>query len=225
MKFKIVGLLLILGATSAIALNFSTISTQDATTGLKEALSKGSIAAVAKLGVKDGFLNNIKVKIPLPDGLKKARKAMKFLGRDKSFEELEISINRAAEAAVPEAKSLLTDAIKQISIADAKKILRGGDDSITQFFKEKTQAQLTLKFLPIVTRSVEKLQLAQNYNTLVAQMNNFGLIKGEHAKIEAYVTRKALDGLYLMIGEEEASIRSNPFGYGSDILKKVFGGQ
>jgi Protein of unknown function (DUF4197) len=213
----------LLTTQQAAALDLSGITNTDASAGLKEALNKGSVAAVAKLGVENGFLNNPKVKIPLPDGLKTARKAMKLLGKDAQFAQLETSINRAAEAAVPEAKTLLVAAVKDMSVADAKSILSGGNDSVTQFFKTKTQTPLAAKFLPIVRTATDKVGLAQQYNSLAGQAATFGVVKGEDAKIENYVTRKALDGLYLMIGEEEKSIRQNPLAYGSDILKKVFG--
>ncbi|MGL4575491.1 MAG: DUF4197 domain-containing protein [Burkholderiaceae bacterium] len=210
-------------ATPAHALDLSAISNQDASAGLKEALNKGSAAAVAKLGVQNGFLNNPKVKIPLPEGLKTAEKAMKLLGKQKQFDELVVSMNRAAEAAAPEAKVLLVDAVKNMSVADAKGILSGGDDSVTKFFQSKTQAQLTQRFLPIVKKSTEKVGLAQQYNNLAGQAAGFGVVKQEDAKIENYVTRKAMDGLFLMIAEEEKAIRKDPIGTGSAILRKVFG--
>jgi Protein of unknown function (DUF4197) len=209
--------------STAHALDLSAISNQDASAGLKEALNKGSAAAVAKLGVQNGFLNNPKVKIPLPEGLKTAEKAMKLLGKQKQFDELVVSMNRAAEAAVPEAKVLLVDAVKNMSVADAKGIISGSDDSVTQFFKAKTQDKLTQRFLPIVKKSTEKVGLAQQYNNLAGQAAGFGVVKQEDAKIENYVTRKAMDGLFLMIAEEEKAIRKDPIGTGSAILKKVFG--
>ncbi|KPF70068.1 hypothetical protein IP84_04300 [beta proteobacterium AAP99] len=209
-------------SVQAQALDLSRISNQDASAGLKEALNKGSAAAVAKLGVTDGFLKNPEVKIPLPDGLKQAERAAKLLGRQKDFDELVTGMNRAAEQAVPLAKPLLTDAIKSMSVDDAKKIISGGDDSVTQFFKSKTEKQLGTKFQPIVKQTTDKVGLATQYNKLAAQAQQFGVVKEQDAKIENYVTRKALDGLFLMIGKEERAIRQDPLKYGSDILKKVF---
>ena len=210
-------------SVQAQALDLSRISNQDASAGLKEALNKGSAAAVAKLGVTDGFLKNPEVKIPLPDGLKQAERAAKLLGRQKDFDELVTGMNRAAEQAVPLAKPLLTDAIKSMSVDDAKKIISGGDDSVTQFFKSKTEKQLGIKFQPIVKQTTDKVGLANQYNKLAAQAQSFGMVKEQDAKIESYVTRKALDGLFLMIGKEERAIRQDPLKYGSDILRKVFG--
>jgi hypothetical protein len=210
-------------ATTAHALDLSAITNQDAAAGLKEALNKGSVAAVAKLGVQNGFLNNPKVKIPLPDGLKQAEKAMKLLGKQKQFDELVVSMNRAAEAAVPEAKVLLLDAVKSMSVADAKGIISGGDDSVTKFFQSKTQDKLLQRFVPIAKKATDKVGLAQQYNSLAGQAASFGVIKQEDTKIENYVARKAMDGLFLMIAEEEKAIRKDPIGTGSAILKKVFG--
>ncbi len=210
-------------AVQAQALDLSRISNQDAAAGLKEALNKGSAAAVAKLGVADGFLGNPEVKIPLPEGLKKAERAAKLLGRQKDFDELVVGMNRAAEQAVPLAKPLLLDAVKSMSVDDAKKIINGGDDSVTQFFKGKTEKQLGIKFQPIVKQTTDKVGLATQYNKLAAQAQSFGMVKEQDAKIESYVTRKALDGLFLMIGKEERAIRQDPLKYGSDILRKVFG--
>lgn len=207
----------------AQALDLSAISNQDASAGLKEALNKGSAAAVARLGVQDGFLNNPKVKIPLPDGLKQAEKAMKLLGKQKQFDELVVSMNRAAEAAVPQAKVLLVDAVKTMSVQDAKGIINGGNDSVTKFFQGKTQEPLSKRFLPIVKQATDKVGLAQQYNNLAGQAASFGMVKQQDANIENYVTRKAMDGLYLMIAEEERTIRQDPVKAGSDLLRRVFG--
>jgi hypothetical protein len=208
----------------AYALDLSNVTQQEAGSGLKETLTRASSTAVAKLGTTDGFLNNANVHIPLPDGLKKAEKAMKLLGKQKQFEELEVSINRAAEAAMPEAKTLLINAVKSMSVSDAKQILSGGDDAVTQFFKGKTETQLSQKFLPIVKKATDKVGLAQQYNQLADQAASFGVVKKEDSKIENYVTRKALDGLFLTLAEEERAIRNDPIGTGSALLKKIFGG-
>lgn len=145
------------------------------------------------------------------------------MGKADEVDALELAVNRAAEQAVPEAKTLLTNAVKTMSVDDAKQILRGGDDSVTQFFKSKTSAPLAERFLPIVRRVTEKSGLAQQYNSLAAQGAAFGLVKAEQATVERYVTQKALDGLYTMIAEEERKIRANPLAAGSDIVRRVFG--
>lgn len=207
----------------AFALSIADISNKDATGGLKEALTQGAGKAVDLLGRSDGFLGNDKVKIPLPDGLRQAEKLMRAAGMGKQADELVTAMNRAAEAAVPEAKALLVSAVKQMSVDDAKKILTGGQDSVTQYFKGKTAEPLTQRFLPIVRKATEKVQLAQKYDQFAGQGARLGLVKKEDAKIESYVTRKALDGLYLMIAEEEKAIRQNPVAAAGGLAKKVFG--
>jgi hypothetical protein len=192
---------------------------------VKEALEKGSAAAVAALGVPDGFLGNPKVRIPLPDGLKQAQKVMKVMGRQKQFDDLVVSINRAAEAAIPQARPLLMSAIRSMTLTDAKAIIAGGDDSVTQFFRSKTEKSLTAKFLPIVRQTTDQADLARQYNRVAGQAAGFGVGKAEDAKIENYVAGKAMSGLFLMIAEQERAIRRDPVGTGSAILRKVFGGQ
>ena len=207
----------------AFAAGLSGITNQEANSGLKEALLQGSSAAVAKLGVPDGFLGNPKVKIPLPPSLNKAEKMMRMFGMGKQADELVVTMNRAAESAVPEAKPLLIDAVKRMSVQDAKGILTGGNDSVTQYFARTTSPALTAKFLPIVKRATDKVGLAQQYNAFVGKGARYGLVKEKDANIESYVTQKTLGGLFLMIGEEERAIRSNPLGQASNLLKKVFG--
>lgn len=199
------------------------LSDADATAGLRAALERGASSAVSLLGRPDGFLGNPQVRIPLPEWLEKSASLLRAAGQGRRVDELETAMNRAAEAAVPEAKTLLVGAVKQMSVKDAKAILTGGDTSVTQFFAEKTREPLGVKFLPIVTKATEKVSLAAKYNSLASKAVAFGLMKPQDASIEQYVTGKALDGLYLMIGEEEKKIRQDPVGTGSAILKKVFG--
>ncbi len=213
----------ILFATHANALSISDLSNTEASGGLKEALTQGVGKAVSTLGATDGFLGNKDVKIPLPSSLKKVEKVMKMMGMGKQSDELILKMNRAAEAAVPEAKTLLIDSIKKMTVADAKAILTGPQDAATQYFKKTTSAQMAEKFLPIVTKATEKVQLAETYNKYAEMVSKYGVVKKEDAKIEQYVTNKALDGVYLMIAKEEAAIRQDPVGQASSLLKKVFG--
>jgi hypothetical protein len=208
---------------NATAASIADLTNSDATAGLKQALNEGSIAAVAKLGVENGFFGNPRVKIPLPPTMQRVEGAMRAIGMRKQADELVLTMNRAAEAAVPEAKQLLVDAVKKMSVQDAKGILAGGDTAATDYFKRTTEGDLTKRFLPIVKRATEKVGLAQQYNSLAGQGAALGLVKDDQATIESYVTRKALDGLYLMIGEQEKAFRQNPLGASSDIVKKVFG--
>ncbi|WP_444718900.1 DUF4197 domain-containing protein [Paucibacter soli] len=196
----------------------------DAASGVRAALERGAQAAVAALGRSDGFLGNPAVRIELPGYLKDAAKLLKATGQGRKLDELVTAMNRAAEAAMPEARQLLVGAVKSMSVEDAVRIVRGGDDAVTQFFAAKTRAPLAQKFLPIVTRATEKQGLADKYNAVAGKAAGFGLLREEDANIQQYVTARALDGLYFMIAEEEKKIRQDPLGTGSAILKKVFGG-
>lgn len=210
-------------STSSYALDLSSLSNKDATGGLKDALIQAAGSAVGKLGVADGFMGNPKVKIPLPDSLKKVEKGMRMFGMGQQADELVLRMNRAAEAAVPEAKTLLVDAVKKMSVADAKAILTGGDDAATQYFKKTTSAPLAKKFLPIVQQATADVQLAQQYNQFAEMGAKFGVVKKDQANLEQYVTQKALDGLYAMMAEEEKAIRKDPLGASTSLIKKVFG--
>ncbi|MEO8152875.1 MAG: DUF4197 domain-containing protein [Rhizobacter sp.] len=199
------------------------LTESDAASGIRAALERGAVSAVGLLGRNDGFSGNPLVHIPLPSFLHDAARLLKATGQQRRVDALELALNRAAEAAVPEAKALLVNAVKSMSVEDAKQVLTGGDNSVTQFFANKTREPLGVKFLPIVTRATEKVALVDKYNAVAGRAASFGLLKQEDASIEGYVTEKALDGLYLMIGEEEKKIRANPVATGSAILKKVFG--
>lgn len=216
-------LALSLAATLAQAGALDAISTGDASAGVKEALSKGADYAVASLGKNGGFLGNDKVKIPLPGYLQKAESALRMFGMGKQADQLVETMNHAAENAVAVAKPVLVESIKKMSVQDAKGILTGGDDSVTQYFKRTSTEQLTAKFMPIVKTETQKLQLADQYNKFAGKAASAGLVDKKDADIDSYVTQKAMDGLFLMIAEEEKKLRSNPLGAGSDLLKKVFG--
>jgi hypothetical protein len=207
------------------ALSLADLSDKDADTGLKAALERGATIAVSLLGKQDGFWANDQVRIPLPDWIKKFERAIKVIGKGKDIEAMKIGVNRAAEQAVPQAKALLVAAVKGMSVQDARKILSGGDNSVTKFFQEKTEASLAQKFLPVVSGVTSRIGLAQQYNSLAEQVQQTGLVilAPDQQRVESHVTKKALDGLYFMIGEEEKKIRKDPVGTGSDILKRVFG--
>lgn len=208
---------------SALALSLADLTNQDAARGIKGALDKGASSAIAKLGVPGGFLDNPKVKIPLPPALDEVAKVMRMMGRGKDADDLIVAMNTAAEQAVPQAKELLVNAVRTMSLDDAKRILTGGDESVTEFFKAKTEGPLAAKFLPIVKQETGRVGLAKKYDDIAGQGAKIGLIKGDAANIDQYVTDKALSGLYLMIGEEERAIRQNPAAAGSAIISKVFG--
>jgi hypothetical protein len=196
----------------------------EAASGVRAALERGADSAVSLLGKPGGFLDNPQVKIPLPGALNSAAKMLRAIGQQQRVDDLVNSMNRAAEAAVPAAKPLLLNAVRAMSVEDAVKIVRGSDTSVTDFFAAKTRAPLGEKFLPIVTAETQKVSLAAKYNAVASKGSSFGLVKPEDANVEQYVTRKALDGLFFMIGQEEKKIRADPVGTGSAILKAVFGG-
>jgi len=199
------------------------LSESDANAGIRTALERGANAAVASLGRTDGFLGNPLVKIELPGYLRDAAKLLRATGQGSKLDDLVTAMNRAAEAAVPAARPLLVNAVKNMSVEDGLKILRGGDESVTEFFAGKTREPLHAQFLPIVTKATEKVSLADKYNAVARKASGFGLVKGDDANIQQYVTGKALDGLYRIIGEEEKKIRRDPVGTGSALLAKVFG--
>lgn len=217
------GLTVSLIASTAFAFSLADLSNQDASSGLKAALEKGATVAVSKLGVENGFLNNDKVKIELPGLLEQARPLLRMTGKGQQLDDLVVSMNHAAESAVPLAKPLLLNAVKSMSVTDAKNILSGGDTSVTDFFREKTTAQLSVKFLPIVKQITDRNGVSAQYNATMGLVSKTGLVPGQAATVEGYVTQRALDGLFYMIGEEERAIRRDPLGAGSAIIGKVFG--
>ena len=198
------------------------LSTADVSAGLKEALSKGSVAA-GQLGAADGFLGNSRFKIPLPPAVAKLESGLRMFGMGPQADELVTAMNRAAEAAVPEARTLLLESVKKMSVEDAKGILTGGNDAATQYFRRTTQTPLLEKFLPIVHQATAKVGVAQSYNQLAGKASSFGLVKAEDANLDQYVAGKALDSLYTVIGEQEQAIRQDPVGQGTKLLTKVFG--
>jgi uncharacterized protein DUF4197 len=216
------GLALLVISTHAAA-GLEDISQTEAVRALRQALNEGSLAAVAKLGVENGFFGNSRVRIPLPPSLQRVERRLRTFGLKREADELVLAMNRAAEAAVPEAKQLLADAVKKMTVQDAKKILSGGDTAATDYFKRTTQAQLSQRFLPVVKRATDRVDLAQKYNAVAGRGLALGLIEEEEANIERYVTGKALDGLYFMIGEQEKTFRKDPVRASSEIVRRVFG--
>jgi hypothetical protein len=220
---RILGCLALLVISGHAAAGLDDITHAEAVRGLRQALNDGSAAAVAKLGVENGFFGNPKVRIPLPPSLQRVERGLRAFGMRREADELVLTMNRAAEAAVPEAKQLLTDAVKKMSVQDAKGILTGGDTAATDYFRRATRPRLTQRFLPIVKKATDNAGLAQQYNALASQGAALGLVKEDEASIERYVTQKALDGLYFMIGEQEKAFRRDPVGATSSIVRKVFG--
>jgi hypothetical protein len=199
------------------------LTSKDAASGLRAALSQGIDVAVTQLGAPDGFLKNPKVTIPLPPALKKADKALRLMGFGSDADALRVAMNHAAESAVSEAKPVLKNALQSMTLSDAKGILTGGEDAATQYFRRTTRAELTTRFRPIVASATAKLQLASLYDRYAGKAANLGLLTPEDANLNDYVTAKALDGLFLRMAEEEKTIRKDPLGQTSSLLRKVFG--
>ena len=210
-------------ASAAALAQLDRITQRDALAGLRTALERGTQAAVASLGRPDGFLGNRQVKIPMPESLERGERLARRMGYAQEVDELVVAMNRAAEAAVPEARKLLVDAVKKMSVKDAKAVLTGGDTAATEYFRRTSNTALHDRFLPIVKTATERVGVAQRYRDFARPAAALGLIKTEHADLDEYVTLKALDGLYFMLAEEEKKIRKDPVGTGSAILRKVFG--
>lgn len=224
MKKSLAGVLAgLLVAGTALAASLSDYTDAQTVNGLKEALTQSASGAVAKLGQENGFFGNDKVKIPLPGSLQRIEGAMRTFGMGKQADELVLAMNRAAEAAVPEAKKLLLDTVKKMSFQDAKNIVTGGEDAATQYFRTNTASPLHDKFLPIVAKTTKRVALAQKYDQFAGKAAKFGAIDQKDAQLDEYVTNKALDGLYLMMAEEEKAIRKDPLGRGGHWLGKIFG--
>jgi hypothetical protein len=226
-QFNTIGLIsavsLMAHSRVAHALSVAELAGNDASSGLRLALEKGASAAVGLLGSQDGFMGNDKVRIALPGYLNEAAKWLKMMGQGQKVDELVLGMNRAAEAAMPMAKDMLVSAVKTMSVEDAKTILLGGNTAATDYFNRKTRDPLGVKFLPVITQATAKVGVAEKYNAVAGKAASLGLLKPQEASLEGYVTSKALDGLYLMMGVEEKKIRQDPIGTGSALLSKVFG--
>lgn len=204
------------------ATNLADFSNNDQVASLKQALIQGAETAVANLSKENGYLGNDKVRIPLPESLQKADGLLRKFGMGKFSDDLTTSINRAAEAAVPEAKDLLVGAVNKMSVEDAKSILTGDSDAATQYFRKNTETALTEKFKPIVATSMQKVKLAETYDQFAGKGVQFGLIDERDTKMDDYITRKAMDGLFLMMAEQEKVIRANPLEATGSLAKKIF---
>ena len=191
--------------------------------GLKEALAIGTENAVKAVSKTDGYFSNQMVKILLPDKIQKVADVVAKMGFQEQVDNLILSMNRAAEAAAPKATALFVDAIKTISFDDARKILQGGDTAATQYFKDKTSKQLYDEFKPVVISNMNKVGVTKAYKDMMAPYESLPLVPKESIDLDHYVTNKALDGLFLMVGQEEKKIRTNPAARVTDLLKTVFG--
>ena len=190
--------------------------------GLKEALRVSTGKAVALTGKPDGFLKNQAIKILLPPKLETVGKGMRMLGMGAKVDELEVGMNRAAEQATPQAKQIFIAAVKKMSFDDARKILTGGDTAATEYFKRASSEDLTVVFSPIVHCSMQRVGVVQQYNNVLASAPGGSALAGQF-DLNKYVVGKTLDGLFLMLGEEEKKIRKDPAAQTTSLLKEVFG--
>jgi hypothetical protein len=223
------------GPDSAAPASLAALSQEQTVRGLKEALGKGVEQAVATLGRTNGFLNDVNVKIPMPESLKKVEKTLRTVGQDRLADEFVTTMNRAAERAVPEAAAVLGNSVKQMTIADAKAILTGTNNAATQYFRRTSETNLYVRFLPIVRQATAQTGVTSAYKQMTGKISSglgslgeFGglganLLGVEAPDLDGYITSKALDGLFLKIAEQEKLIRENPVARTTDLLKKVFG--
>ncbi len=199
------------------------LSTEEIVQGLKQALSQGSDTVVSQLGKTDGFNADPSIRIPLPDTLAKAREFAAKVGLEGSFDELQVKLNRAAEVATPKARSLFLGAIKQMSVEDAKGILRGPDNAATKFFEDKTRTQLASEMRPLVEDSLSQVGAVQYFNQLVSRYQKIPLAPKINADLTGHVVDKGMDGIFAYVAKEEKAIRENPVKRTTELLRKVFG--
>ena len=208
-----------------VAQRNTNVSNSEINSGLKEALFQGVRNAVDELGRRDGFLGNSRVRIPLPNSLQKMEKTLRAVGQGRKVDEFVESMNHAAEAAVPVAADIFLDSVRQISFNDARNILFSNqDDAATQFFRRTGENRLRQEFRPIVEDFTAQVGVTQKYKSMVGKYGFLGKFVGQDASdIDGYVTQKALDGLFLLMADEERNIRRDPIGRTTSILRKVFG--
>jgi hypothetical protein len=199
------------------------VSEADIVQGLKEALHIGTAKAIEKVSAINGYYKNPKIKIPLPERIQKVEKLLRTAGYGAQVDSFELSMNRAAEKAAPKAKTLFWDAIKGITFSDAKRILKGRDNEATLYFKDKTFSRLHEIFKPIVNKTMSQVGVTRGFQDLNAKLNKIPFVERVSFDLDQYVTQGALDGLFLMLAEEEAKIRRDPAARVTDLLKRVFG--
>jgi hypothetical protein len=201
------------------------LSNSDISQGLREALLQGVRRSVDELGRENGFLDNERVRIPLPNGMQRMEKTLRFVGQGRRVDEFVESMNRAASAAVPVAIDVFLDSARQMTFTDARNILFSGrDDAATEFFRRTSEDTLRVKFRPIVEEFTEQVGVTQKYKSLIGRYGVIGRAFGEDASdLDGYVTEKAMDGLFMLIADEERRIRRDPVGRTTSILRRVFG--
>lgn len=208
---------------AARAATVSELRDTEVAKALRVALEQGAGSAVARLGQENGFLGNETVRIALPETLQEVEPRMRKFGMGEQADQLVATMNRAAEQAVLESRKLLMNAARGLAIEDAKGILMGPDNAATEYFRARSEDQLAKRFLPIVARETKRLKLADQYNQFVNRGIALGLVREQDGRLDEYVTRKALDGFFLTVAEEEQAIRAKPLESDNKLIKKVFG--
>ncbi|RIW15203.1 DUF4197 domain-containing protein [Algoriphagus lacus] len=198
-------------------------STSEITSGLKEALEKGTGISADRLSLQDGYLKNLDVKILFPEEAKSVENTLRSLGLGSMCDQVITSLNRAAEDAAKEAKPIFTDAIKQMSFQDVQKILLGEKNAATTYFKQTTTDSLSAKFSPVIDASLKKVDATKYWSDVMTRYNKVPLVKKVNTDLTAYVTQKAIDGLFVEIAKEELKIRESVGARTSPLLQKVFG--
>jgi hypothetical protein len=201
----------------------SGVDETQAVSGVKEALAVGTQRAVAEVARPGGYLDNQAIKILVPQNLRPMERGLRDVGQGPKVDEFVASMNHAAESAAPEAGKIFGDAVRQMTISDAKALLTGGDTSITDYFKAKTSAQLAVAFRPHVVTAMNANGVAQKYNALMSQVPQMPFMNSSSMDINTYVVNKALDGLFYMLAQQEKQIRQNPAARTTALLKQVFG--
>jgi hypothetical protein len=201
----------------------SSLTNAEMNGGLKDALAVGVERAINGLGSSGGYLDDPAVRIPLPGALQKTEKALRLIGQGAAVDEFIVTVNRAAERAIPQASKIVGNAVRDMTITDAQKILTGPDDAATQYFRGRTTGDLTTAMLPIVKRATESAGVTRAYKGLLDKAGPASSLVGDSLDLDAYVTEKTLDGLFLKVADEERAIRTNPVARSTDLLKKVFG--
>ena len=199
------------------------LSEDEVINGLKQALEVGTTNAVATVSRTDGYFKNPEIRIPLPENVMKAEKLLRAAGFGNQVDKFELSMNRAAERAAPEAKTIFLDAVKQVSFADARQILDGPDNAATQYFQDKTSGRLQEIFKPIAHQAMSEVGVTSAYQSLDNKIKTIPFADQMSFDLDQYVADKALNGLYLTLAEEEKKIRQDPAARVTDLLKKVFG--
>lgn len=191
--------------------------------GLKDALRIGSETVVAKLGKTDGFNTDSAIHIPLPDELQTVKSALAKIGQADMLDDLELRLNRAAEAATPKAKKLFGDAISEMSIDDVQTIYNGPDDAATQYFRNKMAPKLTKEMTPVVEKSLAEVGAVKAYDDVMGQYKNIPFMPNVQEDLNGYVVEKSMDGIFHYLAQEEAAIRSDPLKQSTALLQKLFG--